>query len=145
MTVSLILQKLLHFTRYYLLLFIFILVRLVSCSGSLLPCQWVQCYSQFIFYRITCILLYVGMYDPFDIEFSAELQVWIYLNSSICRHQFWTAPFVENIFFVLVCISGLFIKLNCLPLYGFVYVWIFNLILLNNMSVFMPVLCWIFF
>lgn len=92
----------------------------------------------FLFYQIQFIWFYVEVFDPFGLDFCSRGYGWIYFYSSTFRHPVWPASFVEDTVFFQVCVCSFFIK-NQLSLGVWIYVWVFNLIPLINMSLFVPI------
>lgn len=62
-----------------------------------------------------------------------------YSHSSTCSQPVWAEPLVEDAVF-FQCFFFLYIK-NQVSIHGWIYVWIFNLVPLNNVSVFVTIPC----
>ena len=70
-------------------------------------------FSNFLFYGIESIWLFVEVFDTLGRAFCAGQETWIYLQSSIGRSRIRVVPFVEYIFPVVwFC---LFVKKSNVP------------------------------
>ena len=55
--------------------------------------------SHFIFYFLDCVLFYVEVLDPLELELCARWQIWIYFHFPTCRLPVRPALVIEDVFF----------------------------------------------
>ena len=141
LTVSFALQKLFSFMRSHLLIVDFYASAIgvlhskqppVSVHSRLFPTFSSIRFNVSVFMFMSLIHL--------DLSFVLGDRGWVYLLSSACRHPVRPALFIEVTFFFPLCVFVIFIK-NQVSLSVWIYVWVFNLILLINVSVFMLIVC----
>lgn len=90
---------------------IFKLLIIVACIAMCFVEKLFSCVNEFksvphLFQADLVYLLHADVFKISGVEFSAECELWITLHSSIYSHPAWLAPFVEDLVFLLVSMSG---------------------------------------